>query len=189
MLSQSFSRYKIHSKGPFSKLVLDHGINTLDELLSSLASLPYGRNKNRSDFNLVIKENKGTCSSKHGLLKLILDEQGIDAVLKLLMFKMSEHNTPSVKPVLKKASLSYLPEAHCYISIGNLRVDITTNSSNIDQLIHDKLEELIIEPEDIIDKKPEYHKRYMSAWQKEHCPKYNVKQLWAIREACINALN
>ena len=183
MLYQSFNYYKILPKGPYSQLVLSQGINSLPLLLSYLALLPYGRNNNRSDFSLVIKESRGTCSSKHGFLKLILDELDIDAVLKLFMFKMNAKNTPSVLDVLNKAALPYIPEAHCYVSIMGTAVDITSKSSNLDQLIDDKLEEIIIEPYDIIEKKPTYHQGYMSSWQKNHYPQYNLEQLWSIREA------
>ncbi|MGI6128050.1 MAG: hypothetical protein ACOYEF_14125 [Planifilum sp.] len=39
--------------------------------------LPYGCNTDRGDFRRVLREGKGTCSTKHALLVRLAQEQGI----------------------------------------------------------------------------------------------------------------
>jgi hypothetical protein len=65
--------YKLTSKDKLSELAKRNGIKTWNELTKFIKNLPYGRNKNRTDFGLVLSEQKGTCSSKHALLKSIAD--------------------------------------------------------------------------------------------------------------------
>ena len=59
--------YKLTSKDKLSELAKRNGIKTWNELTKFIKNLPYGRNKNRTDFGLVLSEQKGTCSSKHAL--------------------------------------------------------------------------------------------------------------------------
>lgn len=93
-------------------------------------SLPYGRNANRHDFSLVLKEKKGTCSSKHALLREVAALNDVPNVRLIIgMYKMSEHNTPNIGDGLSKSGLDYIPEAHCYLMIDKKRVDLTTNNS------------------------------------------------------------
>lgn len=72
-----------------------------NELVDYVKLIPYGRNSNRSDFSLVIKENKGTCSSKHAFLKDYADKNSISNVnLYIGIFKMTEANTTKIYPLL-----------------------------------------------------------------------------------------
>jgi hypothetical protein len=45
--------------------------------------------------------------------------------------KMSEDNTPGVGTMLNAASLTSIPEAHCYLSIEGERFDFTGLSADI----------------------------------------------------------
>ena len=67
--------YKLRSNDKLTKLVKSKGIESWNELTEFIKILPYGRNKNRTDFGLVLSEQKGTCSSKHALLKLVIKIQ------------------------------------------------------------------------------------------------------------------
>ncbi len=62
---------KLNSKDKLTLLIKGKNIFTWNELTHFIRHLPYGRNSNRTDLSLVIKEQKGTCSSKHALLKEI----------------------------------------------------------------------------------------------------------------------
>lgn len=65
--------YKLTSKDKLTELAKSNGVETWNELTEFIKKLPYGRNKNRTDSSLVLFEQKGTCSSKHALLKSIAD--------------------------------------------------------------------------------------------------------------------
>jgi len=55
----------LKSNGLLTLQLRSKSINNWNEFLSYIRNLPYGRTSNRTDLGTVIKENKGTCSSKH----------------------------------------------------------------------------------------------------------------------------
>src|SRR5215472_5557110 len=84
-----------------------------------VAALPYGRGSKRSDHLMVLFENKGTCSTKHGLLALLAQEQNLPIALYLGIYEMNGLNTPGVGPVLETNCLTAIPEAHSYLKYGS----------------------------------------------------------------------
>jgi hypothetical protein len=94
-----------------------------------VCGLPYGRNSDPSDPVIVLAKQRGTCSTKHALLRRLAIEQGLDIALVLGIYEMTERNTPGVGPVLRRHGLSSLLEAHCYLRTGGKRIDVTKASS------------------------------------------------------------
>ena len=70
----------LKSEDPLTNLVRLHSISTWSDLIEFTKNLPYGRNQNREDFSLLLKEGKGTCSSKHSFLKKIAELNNIGNV-------------------------------------------------------------------------------------------------------------
>lgn len=169
-----------------TQLVRSKNINTWSELLNFVKELPYGRNANREDFSLVLKEEQGTCSSKHSLLKKVAQRNNIGNV-KLIMgvYKMNHLNTPKIGNTLLDSGLEYIPEAHCYLMLNNRRYDFTSANASIYNLIHDMLEETEIEPEQVNIFKVAYHKNYLQKWIEEAAIGLSFDRVWAIRERCI----
>jgi hypothetical protein len=93
-----------------------------------VCSLPYARNSTPNHPMVVLIEGRGTCSTKHALLRTLANEQGLDMALVLGIYEMSERNTPGVGIVLMKYGLTTLPEAHCYLRAGANRIDVTRAS-------------------------------------------------------------
>lgn len=181
---QSFS-----SNDNLTTLVKNKGIKNWSELIEFIQMLPYGRNLNREDLSLVIKENRGTCSSKHSFLKKVADLNNFDNVkLVLGMYKMNNLNTPKIGDTILKKGLEYIPEAHCYLKLNNQRIDITNSNSDIENLINDIIEEIEIEPEQVNTFKVDYHKKYLQNWITENEIKMNLVDIWDIREQCIQKL-
>lgn len=160
------------------------------ELIDKIKNLPYGRNANRYDFSLVISENKGTCSSKHAFLKDYADKNEIENVkLYIGIFKMSEANTPKLGDFLLRNNIEYIPEAHCYLKINQIPVDVTTSDSFYDKIKQDIMEEIEIIPNQVSDFKVEYHKAFLKKWIKETNQNNNFEEIWEIREQCIEKLS
>src|SRR5580698_10132355 len=67
-----------------------------------VCELPYGRNSNPYDPLTVLTEQRGTCSTKHALLRRLAIEQRIDVALVLGIYEMAEQNTPGVGDILRK---------------------------------------------------------------------------------------
>ena len=161
-----------------------------DELINKVKNIPYGRNTNRYDFSLVLSENKGTCSSKHALLKDFADKNEIENVkLFIGIFKMDEVNTPKLGDLLSKNNIKYIPEAHCYLKINQIPVDATTSDSFYDKIKQDIMEEIEILPNQVSDFKVAYHKAFLKKWIKETNQNNTFEEIWRIREECISKLS
>lgn len=185
----SVKQQHFNSIDNLTSLVKEKGMNNWSELIEFTQKLTYGRNENREDFSLVMKENKGTCSSKHAFLKKIAELNNFENVKLILgMYRMNNVNTPKIGDSILKHQLEYIPEAHCYLKLNNKRIDITNSNSDIENLIGDILEEIEIEPEQVNTFKVDYHKKYLQHWMNENEIKMSFEELWKIREDCIKKL-
>lgn len=173
----------------YSDLALSHGIIDWNQLLEHVKHLPYGRNANRSDYGLVLTEGKGSCSTKHALLKAIADENGIEAALVMGMYKMNRSNTRAIGDTLENAGLSYIPEAHCYLLLSGSRFDFTSAHSDIERIGPDIIEEIAIEPAQTDSFKVTYHQDFIRRWIGSEKIGLGFDAVWGLREACIRALS
>lgn len=172
-----------------TQLMGTHAVTTWGQLITHVQHLPYGRNENRSDFSLVMKEGKGTCSSKHAFLQRIAQLNQIENVKLILgMYKMNHFNTPKIGNAIIENGLDYIPEAHCYLKLNNRRIDITTSTSRIDNIVDDLLEEIEIVADQVNEFKVEYHKRYLKNWIEKENLNLDPDDVWKIREECIKRL-
>jgi hypothetical protein len=177
------------SKDELTKLVLELGINNWNDLLLYVKNIPYGRNANREDLSLVLKENKGTCSSKHAFLKEVANQNKIPNIkLVIGIYKMNESNT-NIGVILTDNNIDFIPEAHCYLKIDEIRVDCTTPKSDFSKIEKAILEEIEIEPCQVGKFKIEYHQTFIKNWLDESNAAITFDQLWAIREQCITFLS
>lgn len=159
------------------------GIEDFRQAAAYVRDLPYGRNSDRSDWGLVLAENRGTCSTKHALLAALAREQGADVELRLGVYLMDRANTPAVAGVLDAHGLAGLPEAHCYLAYRGERVDVTGVESDT---VEDFLYEEPIEPEQIGAYKVRLHRRFVRTWASERS--LDSGRVWRVREECIGAL-
>ncbi len=179
--------FSIQPGKEISNQFLQRGISSFEEACSYIKALPYGRNADKHDSLCVFKDQKGTCSTKHALLKRLAEENGQnDIELMMGIFRMNGQNTPQTEQVLSAYGLSYMPEAHNYLKYKDTVIDCTT-SKQLD-FQPDLMEESIIQPEQITDYKVAYHKLFLSEWLKMAQLSYSLYEIWAIREKCIAAL-
>jgi hypothetical protein len=139
----------------------------------------------------VLAERRGTCSTKHALLRRLALEQDFDLVLVLAIYEMNERNTPGVGWVLQKHGLEVLPEAHCYLRLGSDRIDVTRPSARGDvEPITRFLHEEEIDPSQITTYKVDVHKRFLQQWiaRTRGLGELSLEGIWAVREECIGAL-
>lgn len=181
--------YKLISNDKLTALIKHSGIETWNELIEFTKNLPYGRNSNRTEFELVISEQKGSCSSKHAFLKKVAELNKIQHVkLILCIYRMNHKNTPNIGNELSKNSIEFIPEAHCYLIIDDVRTDITTHQAVFDRIEMDIIEEVEIMPEQVAAFKVDYHKQYLRRWISEYRIEKNLDEIWEIREKCISRL-
>jgi hypothetical protein len=177
------------SEEELTKLVHKLGVFKWNDVLLHVKNIPYGRNANREDLSLVLKENKGTCSSKHAFLKEVANQNSIPNVkLMIGIYKMNEINT-KIGTILTENNIDFIPEAHCYLNIDEVRVDCTTSKSDFTRIEKDLLEEIEIEPYQVGEFKIEYHQNFIKNWLSHSKSTITFDQLWAIREQCITFLS
>ncbi len=182
--------FNLNNSGQLSKSCRALGLKTFDSVCNYVKILPYGRNSERSDFTLVLKENKGTCSTKHAFLKQIAIENNEPTVVLFLgIYKMNDANTKGVGDILKQYNLEYIPEAHTYLKLNNTILDVTRTVASKITFESSLLSEEIIMPQQIGDYKVNNHKNYLKNWITAYNIPYTFKEIWNIREACITALN
>ncbi len=152
--------------------------------------IPYGRTSNRDDLVTVLREARGTCSTKHALLNVLAQEQGIQTALVIGIYRMNGRNTPGIAPVLERYGLDSLPEAHCFLRYREKRVDVTQAETNPSEPISEFLYEEDISPGQIGDYKTSLHRHFLRQWMRETgaTTRYSLDELWQIREVCIAAL-
>jgi hypothetical protein len=175
---------------PASDHARAHGLATFREAADRVWRLPYGRTSDRANPFLVLEEGRGTCSTKHALLKLLALEHDVPVEQVLGVYLMTEANTPGVGQVLDAHGLSGIPEAHCYLRVGDQRIDLTHPPDSVPgEPIGGFLHEEAIEPGQIAGYKTDFHRRFIERWLAEPgAPDLTPDEAWAIREACIRAL-
>ena len=170
---------------------LRRGLTCFHHALDYAWRLPYRRNLNRADFRLVLKENRGTCSTKHALLAALSAEQKREVFLTLGIYEMNAQNTANVGAVLDEFGLESLPEAHCYLTYRDERIDITRFSNGkITEPIEDFLYEEKIHPDQIGNYKFALHRTCFQSWMREKnlSGRFGFEKLWSVREKCVVAL-
>jgi len=168
--------------GPISRLFKDVGLTDFHQACDYIWKLPYGRTQQPGDFQSVLSEGQGTCSSKHGLLKQLSDELDLAIELVVGIYAMNEANTPGVGGVLSKTSFSSIPEAHCYLKCNNAPVDLT-RFPNTPIPLADFYQEHNLTAQQLADRKNQLHLDFLKAMFGDQ-----AKEVWAIREQCIAAL-
>jgi hypothetical protein len=154
--------------------------------------LPYARNTRPDDPLIVLIEGRGTCSTKHALLRRLAIEQNLDLALVLGIYEMAEQNTPGVGEILRKYDLVSMPEAHCYLRMAGRRIDVTrvvdqAPFAAISRFLHEE----DIEPAQITDYKIALHKQFLLRWISDNrgLGGRSLADLWKIREECIAQLS
>lgn len=169
--------------------LLESGVVTWDDIVRSVQCFHYGRNSDRNDLSLVWYERKGSCSSKHAFLKHVAELNDLPNIKLILAFyKMNNKNTPGIGDVLERNNLSHIPEAHCFLKVNGVELDITTVHSDFNRYKQDIIHTKEIEPNDVIFNKVEWHKVFIEQWRIENHPDLDFDKVWSIREACINQL-
>jgi hypothetical protein len=179
-------------EGAVTAAFLHIGNEDLRSAAKWVRCLPYARNSRPDDPLIVLTEERGTCSTKHALLRRLAIEQNFDIALVLGIYEMTEQNTPGVGDILRKYELVTLPEAHCYLRMAGRRIDVTRA---VDQVplaaISRFLHEEDIEPAQITDYKIALHRQFLLKWIADNngLGARSLADLWRIREECIAGLS
>ena len=73
MVAQKYN-FPITAGGEMSKAFLERGVTDFSSAAEYVRDLPYGRNADKLNLLTVFTDGCATCSTKHGLLKVLADE-------------------------------------------------------------------------------------------------------------------
>lgn len=183
--------FDIEPNGEISREFLSLNIFTFYQAIEFIQNLKYGRNPNKDDLKTVFTDAKGTCSTKHALLKQLANENHFDDIkLMLGVFKMNAKNTPNVAKTLTENSLEYIPEAHNYLKYKSETFDFTKPNSLSSDFVNDLLFETEIQPNEINQGKFQIHRSFLVKWLNDNTDiDYSLDEIWRIREQCIQSLS
>ena len=185
----SLPDFTITAEGSITSEFLSRNILTFFEALDFIRQMPYGRNPNKDDLTSVFSDGCGTCSTKHAVLKCLLDEHQLhEFKLMVGIFKMNGANTPKVADTLRKNMLEFIPEAHCYIRYQNEIIDVTNPRSTPAGFVNELLQEMEISANQISEYKVNFHKRFLEEWLLQNRIPLALDEIWKIREECISNL-
>jgi hypothetical protein len=180
-------RFLISGNSALCEEIRSRGFDSFEHLAEHVRKLPYRRTANTGDPLAVLRQGGGTCSAKHQFLATVAQDCGHSEVQLIVgIYEMSEDNTPGVGTVLNAASLTSIPEAHCYLSVEGERFDYTGLSAGSSSPFAALLAEYTVSPTNLSQVKVELHKRAIAAWAKDRS--ISKEAAWATREACIAAL-
>ncbi len=182
--------FNITPGNPIGDLFLQKNVKTFYDAIRYIHNLPYGRLENPLEFENILMEGKGTCSTKHALLKTLAEEHLIYGLqLSLAIYAMDDSNTPKVGPILKKYNLPYMLEAHTFLTYDDETYDYTFPKSYSLKWQESVLIQTTIDTDQIGEFKKEYHKSVLADWITRDKIPYTLEKMWSIREECIDALN
>lgn len=184
-------QFQLRPISQLSKDFLSMGLTDYHSAVEYVWALPYGRNSNRADYSLVLHEGRGTCATKHALLaQVALDHEMHEIQLCIGIYEMNEQNTPGVGKILDQYGLPYLPEAHCYLKVGEERYDFTRIETEGEK-IQCFLLERTIEPSGIEQLKMVVHQDFLKMWIATGVfgIRFTFEKIWKVREECIQALS
>jgi hypothetical protein len=180
--------FPIQNCGKLSAYVLDLGFERFLPFAEYVRALGYGRTTDAHEVLTVMREQKGTCSSKHLLLASLAHECGhMDIHLTVGIYQMCEDNTPGVGEVLKRAGLKSIPEAHCYLGYKDSRHDFTGLKNGVSSPFDALSLEQIVTPADLTEVKNTLHRQEIDKFATRL--KLDPDVIWEIREACIKVLS
>lgn len=179
--------FAINSSEPISQALIKLGIRDFSSACEHVQHLPYGRTSSRTDFLTVLLEGRGTCSSKHGLLVRLAEENN-EHEIELIMgiFLMSPETHPQLAHFFQDKGYKVLPEAHCYLRYKGERFDYTSRNSRIDQITSKLVREQRIEPHQVGEWKVKLHQNFIEGWLRRQINfDLTFDEIWTDREKCI----
>lgn len=179
---------RLRPSGTISAAFLERSVADYRGAARIVRGLPYGRNANPDETLAVLRERRGTCSTKHALLARLAIEQELPIELILGIYAMDDRNTPGVDSVLRRYNVASIPEAHCYLKYRAERVDLTREVAAAKPLT-ELLFEQTISPDQVGAYKLALHQRFMREWIAVHYPARSFEEIWRAREECIAALS
>ena len=121
---------EIKECGEFSKIFLRQGIHSFHSACRQVKAMTYGANSDSTQSKLLLEENQGTCSTKHGAIAHLAQELNLPIYKNLGFYRLNDTIVTGVNDIIAPYELSYIPQIHCFLGYENYRVDLTEGNCN-----------------------------------------------------------
>ncbi len=121
---------KIQAKGVVSEKFLERGIETFSVACQWIKDLPYGSNSNNENSLILFQENRGTCTTKHGIIARLAQELELEIYKNLGFYRLNDEIVTGVDEIIQAHGLNFIPQIHCFLEYGLFRVDLTEGNCN-----------------------------------------------------------
>jgi len=125
-----FPNITLRAQGVISEQFLQRSLKTFHEACQWTKDLPYGTNSSREDSLIMFEEGYGTCTTKHGAIARLAQEQNLPIHKNLGFYRLNNEIVTGVNPLLKPYNLDFIPQIHCFLAFENWRVDLTEGNCN-----------------------------------------------------------
>jgi hypothetical protein len=144
---------EIIASGSMSNKFLEMGITTFKEACLHVHNLDYGYNSDKDNPMILFIEQKGSCTTKHGVIASLAKELDIPLYKKVGIYKLIEEILTGTNAILEKYNLPYVPMVHCFLIYKDYRFDLTEGNNNgknisIESFIHEEKVTPFIERKD-----------------------------------------
>lgn len=164
------------------------GFSRFDALAAHVRGLPQGHAQRPGDPLAILREERGTNSSKHHLLATVAQTCGHpEVVLTLGIYAMSEFNTPGIGEILGAASVSSIPQAYCYLTVDNQRLDFTGPPQVSGSPLRSLTAEFFLTPDKLAERMAPLQQQALAQWATQQGMSFEAA--WALRQACFAVLS
>ncbi len=116
---------EIKNTGTISKKFLELGVTDFHAACRWVQELSYGYNSSHDDPFIIFEEQRGICTTKHGAVALLAQENDLDVFKMLGFYKLNDTIVTGVNEILDRYGLSYIPQIHCFLCHQMKFVDLT----------------------------------------------------------------
>lgn len=120
----------ITNSGAISQQFYNLNLTTFHQACYWVKNLSYGSNSSNDDSSIIFRENKATCTNKHGIISRLATELGVEIYKNLGFYRLNDEIVTGVNKILDPYYLSFIPQIHCFLEYKSYRVDLTEGNCN-----------------------------------------------------------
>lgn len=120
----------IQKKGKMTEKFLELGINDFQEACNYVHNLPYGYNIDKDNPMILFIENRGSCTTKHGVIAQLALELDVNLQKNVGVYKFTEDIVEGAQKIIDKYNIPYIPMVHCFLAYKEYRFDLTEGNFN-----------------------------------------------------------
>jgi hypothetical protein len=152
-------------KGSFSRLFLAHGLTEFRAACQWVKQLPYGSNSSHEDSRILFVEQQGTCTTKHGAIAHLAQEQNLPVYKTLGFYRLTDEIVTGINALLTPCGLPFIPQIHCFLAYESFRVDLTEGNCNgKNKIIEDYDFVVQVKPDLTLQEERQYYSDYLQRY-------------------------